>query len=542
MNFDPAPFLFLRPMWLLLLAVIPFIAWLMLRTSRAPSVWTKYVDPHLQNALLEKPAATRGIAATVWMALLMAVTIVALAGPSFRQSEQPLWNRGSVMVVAAEMSSDVLANDIQPSRLLVMHQKMAAVMSKWEGTLGFVTYAEQPFTVTPMTEDARNASIFLDQLSPEVMPRNGKNPAAAIDYSVDLMRRDGQSGGVVWLLATDADDAAVSAARRARSMGFTVSVSGIGATGSLNTAALESVASAGGGSYATVTANDSDLNQLNLTAAATTQSSARMLNIRNGFVRQDNGFWLIPIILILGLFAFRRRHAAAAILAFAMLPLLAPSQALAQGVPAPTAWRTQQQQNAIQAQKADAAYKSGDYATAAQLYEPLMTPQQRYNYANSLAKMGRYSDAIKAYNQAIAGDPKNTDAKINKALVEAALKSQMNSFQKPAEKPSSKQGQKPSADQLRQQQQAMQRKRDAERKAREELERKRREAAQKGATQKKDDINPLTGKPYTPNEKLARGKLDEDLRKVEDDPGGLLRAKFYLEYIRRFQTQQGGAP
>ena len=84
----------------------------------------------------------------------------------------------------------------------------------------------------------------------------------------------------------------------------------------------------------------------------------------------------------------------------------------------------------------------------------------------------------------------------------------------------------------------MRRQRDAERKAREELERKRREAQQK-AQQRKDDINPMTGKPYTPDERRARGKLDEDLRKIEDDPGGLLRAKFYLEYIRRFQSQRG---
>ena len=541
MNFDPAPFLFLRPMWLLLLAIIPVIAWLMLRSARAPSVWTQYVDPHLQDALLEKPKATRGIAAVVWMSCLLAVTIVALAGPSFRQSEQPLWERGGVIVVAAEMSSDVLSNDIQPSRLLVMHQKMAAVMSKWEGTLGFIAYTEQPFTVTPMTEDARNASVFLDQLSPEVMPRNGKNPAAAIDYAVDLMRRDGQSSGVIWLLATDADDAAVSAARRARAQGFVVSVSGVGANGSINTSAMEAVANAGGGTYATVTANDSDLKQLALDTTASAKSNSRMLNIRNGFVRQDNGFWLIPIILLLGLFAFRRRQAAAMVLVFALIPMFAPSTALAQGVPSATAWRTQQQQNAIQAQKADAAYKAGDYETAAQLYEPLVTPQHRYNYANSLAKMGKYSEAIKAYDQAIAGNPKNTDAKINKALVEAALKSQVNSFNKPAEKPSTKQGQKSSEEELRKQQEAQQRKRDQERKAREELERQRREAQKKDAEKKKDEINPLTGKPYTPDEKVARGKLNEDLRKVEDDPGGLLRAKFYLEYIRRL-SQQGGTP
>ena len=537
MNFDPAPFLFLRPMWLVLLLIIPLVAWLMLRASRAPSIWTQYVDPHLQGALLEKPAATRGITATVWMAMLLAVTIVALAGPSFRQSEQPLWNRGGVMVVAAEMSSDVLTSDIQPSRLLVMRQKMRELMSTWEGTLGFIAYSEQPFTVTPMTEDPRNASVFLDQLAPEVMPRNGKNPAAAIDYAVDLMRRDGQTNGVVWLLATDADDAAVDAASRARARGFTVSVLGVGAQGSANSPGMEAVASAGGGNYATVTADGSDLKSLNLASSSTAQGSARMLNVRNGFVRQDNGFWLIPIILILGLFAFRRRQAVAMVMAFALLPQFVPAPAMAQGVPAPTAWRTQQQQYAIQAQKADAAYQAGDYATAAQLYAPLMSPQQRYNYANSLAKMGQYNDAIKAYDQAIAGDAKNTDAKINKALVEAALKSQMNAFNRPADKPSTKQGQKSDAEKLRQQQQAMQRKRDAERRAREALERQRREAAQK----KKAEINPATGKPYTPDEKLARGKLDDDLRKIEDDPGGLLRAKFYLEYIRRFQMQ-GGTP
>ena len=51
------------------------------------------------------------------------------------------------------------------------------------------------------------------------------------------------------------------------------------------------------------------------------------------------------------------------------------------------------------------------------------------------------------------------------------------------------------------------------------------------------DGNPAQAKAETPAERERRLANEAWLRRVPDDPGGLLRAKFRLEYERR---QQGG--
>ena len=192
-----------------------------------------------------------------------------------------------------------------------------------------------------------------------------------------------------------------------------------------------------------------------------------------------------------------------------------------------------EQSQARLAQAGDDAYAAGRYAEAASAYAGVSGAQARYNQANALAKSGQLKPAIEQYRQALAADPANRDAKINKAIVEAALKAQLNAFDKP-KAPQTKQGQsQKDADRLRKQQEALRKQREAEAKAR--AERAKEKAKQ---MQKRDDhINPLTGKPYTAKEQQSREDLRKRLAQVKDDPGGLLRAKFYLEYLRRLQAQ-----
>ena len=542
MNFDPAPFLFLRPAWLFLLPLVPLCAWLVLRQRGQAGIWERYVDPELQPAVLEPAASSRGWGAALWGSVMMTLVLLALAGPSVRQSEQPLWDRNDPLVVVMDLSTDMLRDDVAPSRLELGSAKLRGLLKDWAGDVGMVVYADQPFTISPMTEDPANVEVYLDQLSPDIMPRNGRNLAMALDYASQLAQRDGQVGGTLLVLTGDADTAAADAAAKASARGFTVSVMGLGTAATLNESALQAVASAGGGRYARVDpAGQSDWDHLRPEKSAGSRLAQGLQTVRNGYVRQDNGFWLLPFILLLAPLAFRRRQLAlnvpllGALLAGAMY--LNPTAAQAQVAPAPapraTWWSTMEQSQARLAQAGDDAYAAGRYAEAASAYAGVPGAQARYNQANALAKSGQLKPAIEQYRQALAADPANRDAKINKAIVEAALKAQLNAFDKP-KAPQTKQGQsQKDADRLRKQQEALRKQREAEAKAR--AERAKEKAKQ---MQKRDDhINPLTGKPYTAKEQQSREDLRKRLAQVKDDPGGLLRAKFYLEYLRRLQAQ-----
>ncbi|WP_035918964.1 tetratricopeptide repeat protein, partial [Legionella fairfieldensis] len=71
---------------------------------------------------------------------------------------------------------------------------------------------------------------------------------------------------------------------------------------------------------------------------------------------------------------------------------------------------------------AAAAYRAGDYAQAAKQYQSQKNESGYYNYANALAHLKQYEQAIKAYDKALAINPNNKDALYNRKLIEELLK------------------------------------------------------------------------------------------------------------------------
>ena len=74
--------------------------------------------------------------------------------------------------------------------------------------------------------------------------------------------------------------------------------------------------------------------------------------------------------------------------------------------------------------KATAQYRAGDYAAAANSFSQIDTANGHYNRGNALAKSGKLEDAIKAYDEALKRNPAMEDAKKNRELVANLLKQQ----------------------------------------------------------------------------------------------------------------------
>ncbi|HBD7143472.1 TPA: tetratricopeptide repeat protein [Legionella pneumophila] len=71
---------------------------------------------------------------------------------------------------------------------------------------------------------------------------------------------------------------------------------------------------------------------------------------------------------------------------------------------------------------ASATYRAGDYEQAAKLFNELKTEQGYYNQGNALAHLGKYEEAIRAYDKALAFNPNNQDALYNRKLISELLK------------------------------------------------------------------------------------------------------------------------
>ncbi|MGD8568308.1 MAG: VWA domain-containing protein [Gammaproteobacteria bacterium] len=74
--------------------------------------------------------------------------------------------------------------------------------------------------------------------------------------------------------------------------------------------------------------------------------------------------------------------------------------------------------------KAAASYRAGDYDKAIKSLDGIQQPDALYNRGNALAKAGQLQQAIDVYNKALKMDPDNKDARYNRDLLKDYLKKQ----------------------------------------------------------------------------------------------------------------------
>ena len=179
------PVHFLRPYWLLCLLALPLLAWWWRARAQPRSAWQDAVDPHLlPHLLVAAEGSPRARLARGSGMLAAALAVIAMAGPSVGKAEHPLWQAKAPLVVALDLSSSILARDLPPSRLAQARAKIATLLrERAGGQVALVAFADDAYTVAPLTEDAANVALFLDALAPDVMPADGHRGDRAIAWS-----------------------------------------------------------------------------------------------------------------------------------------------------------------------------------------------------------------------------------------------------------------------------------------------------------------------------------------------------------------------
>jgi Ca-activated chloride channel family protein len=563
----------LRPQWLWALLALPVLFGLWRVQRRRASVWRENVDAHLLPHLLVERGGAR-VRWGAWVAgLAYVLAVFALAGPSWRQSPQPLWQSRTPLVVAVDLSGAALAADLPPSRLAQSRAKLSTLLRERQGgQVALVAFADDAYTVAPLTEDTANVALFLDALSPDVMPVDGQRADRAIEWSARLLKQSGFDRGRILLMTDHAGDEADQAASTAAKQGFRVDVLGVGAEAGapyrrgdgtfanarLDEGSLRGLASAGNGRYARIASDEGDLRALGVLDPTETDDATRVDGAR-GQAWQDEGYWLLPPLMLLALLAFRRRAALAmVVLCVLWMPVRAADL-----------WRRADQVEHARIAQGNEAFRRGDFVAAAQDYQAGDSADAHYNRGNALAKAGQYPQAIAAYDEALKRQPGMPDAIANKRAVQAAMQrkppqgggqsqdrkqdqqkqgQQKQGQQKPDQtpqpgQPDSQQGGQPQDSPSPESKQDppppepppadTQQQREADAAQRERMQRALQQQGKAKPEQQKKTRN------ETPQQREQRLANEAWLRRVPDDPGGLLREKFRIEYERRREGGEG---
>jgi Ca-activated chloride channel family protein len=470
-----ADFHFLRPLWLLLLAAVPLF-WLLRRHGRADAgAWRDVIDPHLLPHLIERIDAGSGRAGLVLGIALWTLSCVALAGPAWEREPMPLYRNQAARVLALELSSTMMAQDEKPSRFERARYKLVDILERSRDyQTALIGYAGEAFVAAPLTDDIGTVRNLVDALDPTTMPVAGNRAALAIEEAHELIKQAGLHNGYIIILAYGVYDRAIAAARKAQAEGLVVSVLGVGTTAGapvpltqgdflkdddgrvvvskLDDASLRELAEAGGGRYATLSADSHDLDALLMDrsgVAADASAADASADLAASTRWRDRGPWLLLLVLPLAAFAFRRGWLMA--IAFAAFVPSHRADAAVQDL-----WlRADQQAAAALAEgdakhaaavakspdwRATASFRAGDYEAAAADYAKTQGADGAYNEGNALAKLGRYEDALAAYDRALKIAPDMDDAKANKAAVEEWLKKKPQQKDKSSQKQKSKSG------------------------------------------------------------------------------------------------------
>jgi Ca-activated chloride channel family protein len=524
-----------RPLWLL--GILPAVLCLGIinKITQQSGNWGKVINPDLLPYLMQNGTGNNNYAKYFMrgLALCWLIFCFSLAGPSWSKLPQPVHKEDSALVIVLDLSPSMLAQDISPSRLVRARYKIIDILkARKQGFTGLVVYGGEAFAVSPLTEDSNTIISLVPTLNPTLLPSYGSNTEDAIATALELINNGGYQQADLLLVSDGVDRSAFGdISTQLSQSNIRLNILAIGtAEGApiplgnggfvkdqndsiilprLDTSSLRQLAAIGNGGFFTLSSDDGDIQSIT-NAIAQDFPNTKELDDRAFDIWEDRGFWLIIFLMPLLLASFRKGAVFILVLAPTLLTPSPTEASIWQDL-----WYTadQQGQNALQkgdaasAQllfedpewQAGAAYKNGDYDAAAELYKQGKNADDYYNLGNAMARLGKLDGAIKAYDQALSIDPNMQDATANRALVEQ-LKQQQDSTEQQNQSEAEKQ---------QNQQQTEEDKESAE---------------QELSEMQKSEQEKL--------EEQQQQELQQWLRRVPDDPGGLLRQKF------RYQSQQ----
>lgn len=583
---------FIRPEWFYAFIPLVLITFVLLRVSKQGRSWTNIIDPKLLPHLLVGQSIKKSSINSLLVFIAGTLAILALAGPAWEKRPQPVFKDQSALVIALDLSSSMDVADIKPSRLTRARHKITDILKQRKlGQTALLVYAGSAFVVTPLTDDTATITSLLESLTTDIMPAQGTRTDRALALAASLLKNaDVRQGDI--LLVTDSIEkqakdtfAKVSKQHRISILAVATSQGGpipLNAGGflkdrsgniivpKLNISNFRAFSNIGNGRLSTLSANDADIKTFsslfNQSHISKSKGSTETKLKTDSWYEQ--GAWLLLLLLPITALAFRR----GVLFLFVFLIIQQP-----QYVEASTFWdslwknadqrASEKLENNEPAEaaktfsdkqwKAASYYKNKQYQETIDSLKDIDTADARYNAGNAYAKLGQADKAIEEFNKSIQLDPKHEDALYNKDVLEKQKKEQISKDNKKSDDKNkdknkkgddkkqsdsdsqdNKENQDKSESQDNKENKQSKDNQDKEQNKKQESD-KNKEAEDKKAKDKEAEKKEQDKKNKAEQEKQQEQNTKEQqatkqwLRRIPDDPGGLLRNKFNYQYKRQ---------
>ncbi|MBF0312269.1 MAG: VWA domain-containing protein [Oligoflexia bacterium] len=479
--------------WLLLLLplLIGFYIW---SFKHKRILIEKFVAPLLKDRLLLGVSLTRQRLKVVMLIVAVVLLVLSATRPKWGYHWEDVKRRGVDIMIALDLSTSMLAQDITPNRLERAKRKITDLLQLAQGDrIGLVAFAGVSFLQVPLTLDYGAVQIFLNDLDTELIPVPGTAIADAISQAVRAFDK-GDKKSRVLILITDGEDHMgdpLGAAKKAEEEGVKIYTIGIGQEGGapipdpehggfkknaqgemiltkIDEEVLQKIALTTNGSYVRSVTGDLDLEKI----YGDIHKSVEEKELKSGKQKryEERFQWplLIAILLLMLELIFSEKRGARlklwplrgslglVIAAACFLVSASSANASLLGGKAQdgeTNYKMKKYQEALQdytdAQidspkddrikynMANSYYKMEQYEEASKLYESLAKSQDikiaeksLYNLGNTAYHQGKLKEAVDYYQEALKLDPQDEAAKHNLEFVRKEIKRRLEENQK----------------------------------------------------------------------------------------------------------------
>ena len=218
-------------LWWLITIPVFVIAYIII-TKRKQRQLMEFGDPELMAQLMPDASKSRPIVKFTLLMVALVLLIVAAARPQYGQQEKTVKRQGIEVMVALDISNSMLAEDVAPNRLDRAKQMLSKMIDNMtDDKVGLVVFAGEAFTQLPITCDYVSAKMFLNTISPKLIPTQGTAIGAALQTAIRSFGSQESDAGRAIILITDGEnheDDATAVAKQAQELGIQVFVIGIG--------------------------------------------------------------------------------------------------------------------------------------------------------------------------------------------------------------------------------------------------------------------------------------------------------------------------
>jgi len=225
-------FRFANPEYLYLVLLLPAMVLLfIINEIRKKRALRRFGNPDLVGKLVPEMSRIRPSIKFILQIIAVTLVIIMLARPQFGSKIEEVRKQGVEVIIALDVSNSMLAEDIQPNRLIRAKQAISRLVDNLENDkIGLIVFAGDAYTQIPVTTDYVSAKMFLSTINPEMLPKQGTAIGAAINLGIrSFSPGEGKSKAII--IITDGEnheDDPVAAAEEAARAGIVIHTIGIG--------------------------------------------------------------------------------------------------------------------------------------------------------------------------------------------------------------------------------------------------------------------------------------------------------------------------